>query len=467
MFGAMAASALDLPTKRVKGVEYYYYKVKKGESLYGISKNIGLPVDEIVSRNPGAADGVRKGDLLLFPKADYAEAPLPAPEVEDNSLTEPAEVEAPELVRRPSLAVMLPFGLNKSERSKQNNLAIDFYKGVLIAADSLADRPGRFEIVARDTEGLSPEALRNLINTDSALMCASVIVAPDDEASLHAVAEAATAHGAFVLNTLNIRDSLYQSNPLVLQANVPQAAMFRLAVDAVETSFAGFTPVILRNNDGRNDKEAFTEYLTGRMRQRGVEPIVITYSSNLLMANLEELPTDAGQRYLFVPSSGSLAEFNRFAYVLKSYRDLLNARAAEADPELPAARAEVFGYPDWTAFRGDALDLLHRLDATVYSRFLDDFDGFSTRTIASDFKRWYGTTMTESIPTYGLLGYDTACFVIKNLRANSGSFDPLSPRSYEGIQSAFDFDRSGEGYVNNTLYIINYQPGGHIASRLQ
>ena len=47
--GAAFASALDLPTKKVKGVEYYYYKVKKGESLYGISKNLGMTVDEIVA----------------------------------------------------------------------------------------------------------------------------------------------------------------------------------------------------------------------------------------------------------------------------------------------------------------------------------------------------------------------------------------------------------------------------------
>ena len=37
---ALGVSAYDLPVKRVKGKEYYYYKVKKGESLYGISKKL-------------------------------------------------------------------------------------------------------------------------------------------------------------------------------------------------------------------------------------------------------------------------------------------------------------------------------------------------------------------------------------------------------------------------------------------
>lgn len=80
-----SATALDLKTKKVKGVEYYYYKVKKGESLYGISKSLGISVEDIVTANPFAVDGVRKGDILLFP----VEAPeVPEPEVEDSVATE-------------------------------------------------------------------------------------------------------------------------------------------------------------------------------------------------------------------------------------------------------------------------------------------------------------------------------------------------------------------------------------------
>lgn len=75
--------------------------------------------------------------------------------------------------------------------------------------------------------------------------------------------------------------------------------------------------------------------------------------------------------------------------------------------------------------------------------------------------------MLESIPSYGILGYDSACMIIKNLLVNDGSFDPLFPRSYEGIQSVFDFRRERSGLVNSSLYIINYQPGGRVSARLQ
>jgi len=165
-----------------------------------------------------------------------------------------------------------------------------------------------------------------------------------------------------------------------------------------------------------------------------------------------------------IPSDGSVSEFNRFSHVLRSFRDRVRTQAEE---DGSGAAIEVFGYPDWTAFRGDALDTLHRLNATIYSRFFDDFTSFDNRNINSAFRRWYGSQMIESIPTYGVLGFDSGTYLIKNLRANDGLYNPGQTTPFMGIQSSFDFVRTGEGFANEAIYIINYQPDGQISSRVQ
>ena len=69
--------------------------------------------------------------------------------------------------------------------------------------------------------------------------------------------------------------------------------------------------------------------------------------------------------------------------------------------------------------------------------------------------------MIESVPNHGLLGYDLGYYLLRNLRANDGYFNPLTP--YEGIQSVVRLKRarnSAGGYVNDALYIITYRPGG-------
>ena len=468
------AWALDLPVKRIKGKQYYYHKVKKGESLYGVSKQLGLSIDEIIESNPEAANGIGKGDILVFPFERYAPVETPAAETMPvQTEAEPVAEEEEQVQKKPAIAILLPFGLNASTPTRTNNLALDFYKGVLIAADSLRNAPGEIEIISRDIEGLNTQEIRDMIAADTRLSSAAVVIGPEDDDALRAIADAASANDTYVLNVLNTRDSLYQTNRYVLQANVPQRQMYRLAVDALMHDFEGYRPVILRSATGRNDRMAFTAYLTERYREQGVEPIVIEYQTNLLNADMDALPVAASEKYVVVPSDGSISEFNRFSHTLRAFRDRLKAQAFEVDDDstllAPAegAAIEVFGYPDWTAFRGEALDMLHKLGATVYSRFFEDFDGFSVKNIASDFKYWFGTPMLTSIPDYGVLGFDTATYLIKNIRQHRGAYTPQTAVPYSGIQSTFDFVPSGDGYVNNSIYIITYLASGRLAAKVQ
>lgn len=475
--GSDNAAAIDLPVKTVHGEKYYYYTVGKGESIYGIAKHLGVSIDQIKAANPAAANGVKKGDILLFPYDGEEETSGNSEDLENlenpiipTSPTPTTSPITPTLPITPTIAVMLPLGSELENPAKRNKLWLDFYKGMLIAADSLSHSGSMVNIVVRDTEGLSAAATATLAATDEAVATAAIIIAPDDDATIAALASGAAERGSYVLNLLSMRDSSYLSQPTMIQANIPQRAMYERAIDALLSRYAGYQPVFLRSTTGRNDKESFIAYAADRYAAKGIVPVTIDYGSSLLMADLETLPTDADQRYIFIPSAGSLQEFNKFAYVLKSYRDRLRAIAAEGDEYdigTPHAQAEVFGYPDWTAFRGDALDTLHRLGATVYSRFFDDFSGYGARHIDDAFRHWYGAPYIESIPTYGLLGFDTAAYLIENIRANDGSFDPTFPRMYRGVQSTFELRHSGAGYVNNALFIITYLPGGHTSAIVQ
>lgn len=460
LMAATGAMALDLPVKKIKGKEYYVYEVKKGESVYGVSKRLGLSREEIVQYNPEAADGLKKKMKLYFPLDVFGPQPEVTVEEPDTIVAEEAPVVP---AATSTVAVMLPFGLDKAEPSKLNNLCLDFYKGFLIGVDTLSNRTGKpIEIRAFDTDNASVETLLE----DSFVAGASVIVAPDGTEALSEIARKAAERGNFVLNLFNVRDTLQAVNPFVIQANIPQHAMYALAESALASQFDGYMPVILRSQSGKNEKEAFVSYVTDRYRERGIEPVVIEYDGALRASDLNALSVDSGQKYVVIPSSGSLAEFNKIAYVLHNWRDRVRAMSVE-NPELTEVPAvEVFGYPDWTAFRGDALDMLHRLDATVYSRFLDNFTGFEATGVSHAFRRWYGSAMIESVPTQALLGFDAAGCIIKNLRANDGAFDPTYPAVYTGVQSAFRFERAGEGYANSSLYIIQFTSAGRQVARV-
>ena len=69
---ASAQSALNLPVKVLNGDSYYYYQVKKNAQIADISKVLGITAETITKYNPSAKDGVVKNQLLFFPVADFS-----------------------------------------------------------------------------------------------------------------------------------------------------------------------------------------------------------------------------------------------------------------------------------------------------------------------------------------------------------------------------------------------------------
>ncbi len=480
---------VKLPVTIVNGRECFYYQPQSSsETVYGLSKRLGLTREEIVAYNPGAGDGIRKNMTLYFPVADFRDRieieaehseavvqpfqsealrPVDMPaqvasetaqkdeeyrwveKLEPDNTLKPVKVrleikpEDRNTLTSYTIAVLLPFALEAEEPGRQAKIATDFYKGILIAADTLSNRGDTIFISAYDTSaGLDDVLARPEVKQ------ASVIVAPEDANFISSALRAGV--NGYILNTLNFSDSLYLTEPQVVQTAVPHSAMYRKAVDNIISSLSsGVIPVIISNAEGRNDKEAFTTYLRERFAKSGIDYRELAYDGTLTTADLESLALPSRAKIALIPSAGSIGEFNRFSHALNTFRT--------ANPEMEIS---LFGYPEWTTFRGDAQDMLHTLGATIYSRFNDDYTSFSARCIADDFIRWFDIPMIESIPSYGLLGYDLGCMLIKNLRSNKGNFNPRYPSEFRGIQSTFRLVQAGEdgGYVNDALYIIHYLP---------
>lgn len=66
--GTVLAQPGKVPEKQVEGKTYYVHKVKRGNTLYGLHKTYAVPVEDILSANPGAKDGLKVGQEVLIPK---------------------------------------------------------------------------------------------------------------------------------------------------------------------------------------------------------------------------------------------------------------------------------------------------------------------------------------------------------------------------------------------------------------
>lgn len=496
-------AAAEAPAGSGRTTRPMAYRVERGETLFGVCHRFGVTTEAVVALNPSADQGIRAGQILTIPAGARldgqvpAEAPAeaearaeqpapaatavpvtPAPpaataDAADDELVpvDPAAVSGERSLRpvagpsvaveseadtvRASVAVMLPLMLGGDAQAKQARSATEFVKGFMLALDEGRTDAWPMDVRIYDTAG-RPDTVAALLARPE---CAdfSLIVSPDDAATFSAIVNAPDSPAdAWLLNLMAVQDTSYMTDSRVMQYNVPHNVMYAEAAESLMSTFDGYTPVFLIAKGGKSEKLPLTDYLRSQYAELGIEPIDMVFEGMLSAQELESLSPEG--RYVFIPASGSLTEFNKFARTLLTYKE--NA----ADP----AQVALFGYPDWTTFRNDALENLHKLGAVIYSRFYADAGDERVKAFAAKFAETYGAPMLELVPSQAMLGYDTACYIMANIKANRGDFDAEWSEPYRGLQSTFMFtdaesDHELDGTANSAVYIITFLPGDEVS----
>lgn len=488
---SVAAAAAAAPKPNAAG--YIKHVIEPGETLFSISNANGAPLEAVLDANP-TLDPLRykPGQTLMIPVtpeaiarhsgSSHALAAMQADESAGVNAAESAEVlaigqsetlaasaaaEADRWLSRDTMqvAVLLPFMLGEEPMSRTTQLYTEFFKGMLLAADTLRSdglQPVKFSF--HDTES-SLERVRELL-ADPGVAQADLVIAPDNSAQIDAILTGVGPE-TLVLNIFAVKDESYLTHRNVVQTNIPHDAMYAKAIDAFVEKFADRLPVFISRSGGQADKESFVAALKQRLDADGIPYREVAYSGILRDDDLQGLDPDT-QPLVFVPVSGSKSEFARYA-------DALTTKRQSA---LAPGNVALWGFPEWVTFRGDSFDAICNLDATIYSRFLVDERDYRARDLKERYRSAYGVEMFDAVPTQGILGFDTGMFVVNGLRqkAETGAF----PAEFSGIQNSLRLDWIGAsddaqtagaetvpaqgGLINHLLFLIHYSPGGFVES---
>lgn len=417
------------------------YLVKAHETFYSIARAHGLTVAELEAANPQVTV-LQEGQIINIPKPSANEPDSPsAPSLasEPSTPVQPA-VETPDAEKSSEIrvALVLPFMLNEQEVSKNAKRFTEFYKGFLVAVDSLRNNGTPIIISAYDTEG-STDKVKEIISKPE-LAKNDIIIAPDNAAHVALLANFARKNDIKVLNNFVVRDESYLTNPSVIQGNIPSDKMLDKAVNAVYERVRFTIPVFLTLAGGSIDKADFVDALKKKLDDKGVAYKTIKVNESLTPEDLKSLST--GESYSFITATGRQAEVNKLLPAIAQWRD------AAITPSV-----KVMGYPEWVTFRGTTLENMHSLNTMVYSRFYSDSNNYGARNIADKFKSWYGRSPENAIPQQALLGFDTGMFVINYIKN-----DRLK---HQGVQNGFNLTEGTptQGQVNELLYLLTYRPG--------
>lgn len=450
------------------------HTVKKGETVYRISKKYGISTDRLITYNPSTKDGIKSGEILVIPVAgqttsEASTAPVnQSTTIPDNNinvikvdeiktteefLTEDTIKSNEEAIFEQNydinIAVMLPFMLDENEPTKQALRYTEFYKGMLLAVNEMRNEFFDIHLYAYDTAD-SLELTMSILDKPE-FQTMNVIVAPGNDAQLNIISKRSKETSTHVINIFGVKNDVYQTNDFVLQTNIPQTEMYSKAINYFCEEFKNHTPVILKNLEKLSDKAEFIKSLKNHLDSINKPYLQISYNDILSQENIASL--DSTKSYVFIPASGSRSELS----------GVINPIIQLKEKTLDNKQIRMFGYPEWTTFRGSILEKMHYLNTVIYSRFYCNQGNADVQQFKSMFNDWYGTELMSASPLQGILGYDITMFILQAAKNNDGKFNPTT--QYNGIQSSFNFSSPEEvdGYYNNSLYIITFNQDGTIS----
>lgn len=517
--GLKAGATLYFPVEALGRAEASTtHKVAKGETIYGISKQYHISIEQLLQLNPSAQDGLKVGDELLIkhvPKAEPVSAktqsglhtiakgetlysiaveykttvddllalnpgltvdkydagkvirvnelaPLtvagnvtpngqtlvftPRPEYVDsqNDLNAGDVLAANEI----NIAILMPFMLNAEEVDKKARTNLDFYKGFILAADSLNNSGAKIKVYAYDTYN-SADSVKLILSRSEMARMNAIVTPPGAKDVVAQVAQMADMINAYTFNVFYANDTTHYNHSRVMQGNIVRDNMYDKVAETLVAQYGDYIPVIIGSPDDRSRADV-VEVIKAKYAEAGIEALEITFKKKLTAEDLKTL--DKTKKYVFIPISKSEKELDKYSAALKAYAK-----------EVTDGAMALFGYPEWTVYKGERLKTLHALNTVIYSRFYYNEQDDSNKAFEQKFASTYKHEMIKSTPIQAALGFDSGYYLIEALRRGNGN--PVAGGlKYDGLQYGFEFESvgDGKGVENKVLYFVYFTPDGVI-----
>ncbi len=153
------------------------HKVKKGETIFSITRKYNVSLLELLEQNPSLINGLKTGMNLKIP--------IKSIENDDNEIIK-GETSGYEEVF--NVLYILPFNSNDFQESKKRSYSTaEFYMGSLFALDSLATKGMKINVDTFDNKGLLSEtkSIVNKVNFDEV----DLIIGPLRSENVHWVSD--------------------------------------------------------------------------------------------------------------------------------------------------------------------------------------------------------------------------------------------------------------------------------------
>ena len=420
------------------------HNVKKKETVFGISRNYGLTIEELINANPEMKEPgyeLKKGMILNIP---YPKSVQEAQEAERaakaRKAAEEASAKADDVRNREiRLGVMLPLhNINGDGRRM-----MEYYRGVLMACDSLKKQGLSIDVHAWNTA--EDCNIYKVLEDPAAARC-DMIIGPLYSKQMDALSDFVSKHNIRLVIPFSINAPQLTTNRNIFQVWQSQNDVSEATVTHYLERFRDCHTVIIDCNDTTSRKGVFTFGLRRQMESRGMEFVITNLKSG--EANFSKVFSRTKPNVV-VLNTGRSQELG----VAISKINGLKANSPELD-------ITMFGYSDWLLYTHKYLENYYNFNTYITSVFYYNPLSSATQQFQRKYRQNFSSDMQNLLPRFAITGFDHAYFFLKGLHKYGKTFNGAAGMfGYPVIQTPLKFERYGNGGLRNkALLFVHYKP---------
>ena len=423
------------------------HKVKKKETIFGISREYGLTIEELIKANPEMnmpGYELKKGMILNIPyskaEMEAAEAAKAAQAAQARKAEEVARAAADDVRNREiRLGIMLPLHNINGDGRRMT----EYYRGVLMACDSLKKQGLSVDVHAWNTA--EDGNIYKVLEDPAAAKC-DLIIGPLYSKQMDALSAFVTKHDIRLVIPFSINAPQLTTNRNIFQVYQSPTEQNEVIIARFIERFKNYHTVVVDCNDSTSKKGIFTFGLRRQMEQRGMDAVV---------TNLKSTEANFSKAFSRTKPNVVILNTGRSQELGVAFSKINGLKANE--PELDIT---MFGYTDWLLYTRTYLENFYKYNTYIPSVFYYNPLSVGTQRFECKYRQNFRSDMQSSLPRFAITGFDHAYFFLKGLHKYGKSFNGADGMfGYPPVQTPLKFERYGNGGLRNrTMMFIHYQP---------
>jgi len=418
------------------------HKVKRKETIFGIARENGLTIQELIDANPEMklpGYELKKGDYIRIPFPSDNTNAVPASSTQEiNMPTKPQVVVTDMRQREIRIGIMLPLHNINGDGKRM----VEYYRGILMACDSLRANGISTDVrawnVAEDTD------INDIILQDPHVEDRDLIIGPLYTKQVKALGDLARQRNIRVMIPFSINSQEVFSNAQIFQVYQNGNVLNDGYVARFYDRYKNYHTVIVDCNDSTSTKGGFTSALRRKLEAEGKKYSITNLRSSEAMFQKSFSTTEPN---VVVLNTSRSQELN---VAFAKLNGMVMTR--------PQIQVTMFGYPEWLMYTSRHLDNFYKFDVCIPSTYYMNPVSARTSHFKQKYRKFFHQDMQNYHQRYAVTGFDHAYFFIKGLHMYGQNFTGASGMvGYTPYQTPLHFERlNGGGLQNRARLFVHY-----------